>query len=169
MIRLAVERTPSFWIRLANWLGIRIYWTHSFIQYDGRMIEAGATGVVDTPFPPKRFFKSEFAFYELKPELFESEQAKREAYLKMLAFAKGEVGKRYKYEALPIILIRLLRLSFSKKRYLIGTGEVCTSLVDRTFLYAGFDLVKGETSPFVLPDELVESDLLMPVSLDFRS
>jgi len=83
----------------------------------------------------------------------------------MYGFAAGEVGKRYSLESLPLILWRMVRriprfTAADRHTFLTGAGEVCTSLVDRTFLWGGFDLVPGETSPFVLPDELVTSPLV---------
>lgn len=165
---IIVIRTPSLWVRVANWFGAKIKWTHALLRYrvrdsSPRIIEAGGEGVVDDLWRADRYH--EYGAYRLCNWCFDDEVHRLEAYERMYSFAVGEVGKRYRYEALPIILWRIIRrippfTSTVRSASLVGTGEVCTSLVDRAFLWGGFDLVPGETSPFVLPDELVSSPLL---------
>ena len=165
---IVVTHTPGLWVRIANWLGANIKWTHALLRYhlgdsSPRVIEAGSHGVVDEPWAPERYY--EYGVYRLRDEWFDEEPHKQGVYERMYSFAAGEVGKRYRFEALPVILWRIIkripRLG-AADRYttLVGAGEVCTSLVDRTFLWGGFDLVPEERSPFVLPDELVSSPLL---------
>ncbi|TKJ30763.1 MAG: hypothetical protein CEE40_03635 [Chloroflexi bacterium B3_Chlor] len=165
---IVVTQTPSLWLRVANWLGADIRWTHALLRYQlgdssTRIIEAGAEGVVDDLWRPDRYY--EYGAYRLQHWCFDDEAERQGAYDRMHSFVAGEVGKRYRFEALPAIVWRIIRRipRFSAAdRYttLLGTGEVCTSLVDRTFLWGGFDLVPGETSPFLLPDEIVNSPLL---------
>lgn len=167
-LNIVVTHTPSWWLRVANWLGADIQWTHALLRYrvadsSARIIEAGGQGVVDGPWGPSSYY--EFGVYRLRPWCFDDESERQRAYERMHSFAAGEVGKRYRYEALPIILWRIVRnlpVFTAAGRYepLATTGEVCTSLVDRTLLWGGFDLVPGEASPFVLPDEIVSSALL---------
>ena len=172
IVELGVEHTPSPWVWLANKLGVKIHWTHAFLRHDYggeyKIIEAVWQGVVERPWRPDSYHS--YAIYRLKEDCFVNVDARAWAYIVMCAFGRGGLGKRYRYEALPIIARRLLRpicrflwpgLPRSVwPEFIIGTGEVCTSLVDKTFLYGGFDLVPGETSPFVLPDELVRSEKL---------
>jgi hypothetical protein len=165
---VVVTNTPSLWWRVARWLGADIKWTHALLRYhvgrtSPRIIEAGTHGVIDALWKPDRYH--EYGVYRLQRWCFDDEAQRQRAYERMHGFAAGEVGKRYRYEALPTILWRLIRriprLSGGvRSASLVGTGEVCTSLVDRTFLWGGFDLVPGETSPFVLPDDIVGSPLL---------
>lgn len=165
---LVVTLTPRLWLRVVNWVGGNIKWTHALLRYRGegsmsRIIEAGTQGVVDELWRPDSYY--EYGVYRLRGWCFDDETERRRVCERMQSFAAGEVGKRYRYEALPVILWRIVkripRLT-AADRYttLVGTGEVCTSLVDRTFLWGGFDLVPGENSPFVLPDEIVSSPLL---------
>jgi hypothetical protein len=165
---LVVTHTPGLWLRIANWLGANIRWTHALLRYrvgdsSPRVIEAGSEGVVDDPWTPDAYY--EYSVYRLGDQWFDEEAERQRAYERMCSFAVGEVGKRYRYEALPVILWRIIKriprvAAADRYTTLVGTGEVCTSLVDRTFLWGGFDLVPGETSPFVLPDELVGSPLV---------
>jgi len=165
---IVVTHTPSLWLRIANWLGAGIKWTHALLRYrvgrsSLRIIEAGAQGVIDDLWSPDRYY--EYGVYRLQRWCFDDEAERQGAYERMYSFAAGEVGKRYRYEALPAIVWRIIRrlpgfIATVRSASLVGTGEVCTSLVDRTFLWRGFDLVPGETSPLVLPDELVSSPLL---------
>ncbi len=165
---IVVTQTPGWWLRLANWLGANITWTHALLRYSlagspTRIIEAGTQGVVDDPWTPSRYYR--YQVYRLRDWCFDGGAARQEAYARMFSFASGEVGKRYRYEALPAILWRIIRrlppfTATVRSASMVGEGEVCTSLVDRAFLWAGFDLVPGETSPLVLPDELVGSPLL---------
>ena len=167
-IDVVVTHTPGLWLRIANWLGANIEWTHALLRYrlgdsSTRIIEAGREGVVDDAWAPTEYYR--YRVYRLRDWCFDSKAARQEAYERMFSFACGEVGKRYRYEALPLILWRIVRriprfTAASRTAFLVGEGEVCTSLVDRTFLWGGFDLVPGETSPLVLPDELVGSPLL---------
>lgn len=165
---IVVTHTPGLWVRIANWFGANIEWTHALLRYrvgdsSPRVIEAGSQGVVDDPWAPEAYY--EYGAYRLRDEWFDDEDGRQQAYERMYSFAGGEVGKRYRYEALPIILWRIIRriprlAAADRYTTLVGVGEVCTSLVDRTFLWGGFDLVPGETTPFVLPDELISSPLL---------
>jgi len=128
-----------------------------------RIIEAGTSGVSDDRWRPERYH--EYGAYRLQNWCFDEEAERQRAYDRMHSFAAGEVGKRYRFGALPLILWRMIRkltklTAAQSYRTFIGTGEVCTSLVDRTFLWGGFDLVPGETSPFLLPDEIACSPLL---------
>ena len=159
-IRLGVTHTPSLWVQLVNQLGADIHWTHALIQRGEWMVEASGHGVVLRPWEPERYY--EYGLYRLKePTLMHDE---------MWAFAMGEVGKRYRFEALPIIARRVLKKIFGRfverprvggaQGGFIGAGEVCTSLADKVFLWGGFDLVPYEKSAFVLPDELADSELL---------
>lgn len=167
-VDMVVTHTPSLWLRIANWLGADIQWTHALLRYrvgesSPRIIEAGSQGVVDDVWTPDGYHQ--YGVYRLRDQWFDKVTDRQEAYERMYSFAAGEVGKRYRFEALPVILWRIIkripRVAVAD-RYttLVGTGEVCTSLVDRTFLWGGFDLVPGETSPFVLPDDLVGSPLV---------
>ena len=165
---IVVTSTPSLWLRVANWLGADIRWTHALLRYhvgdsSPRIIEAGAEGVVDDLWRPDRYY--EYGAYRLQHWCFDDEAERRGAYERMYSFSAGEVGKRYRFEALPAIVWRIIRriprfIAGDRYASLMGTGEVCTSLVDRTFLWGGFDLVPGETSPFLLPDDIVSSPLL---------
>ena len=177
IVELGVEHTPSPWVWLANKLGVKIRWSHAFLRHDYsgeyKIIEAVWQGVVERPWRPESYHS--YAMYRLKEEEFYSELDKERVYAWMISFAKGQMGKRYAFEALPIILRRLLtpalnffwagpiRIAFME--FVIGTGEVCTSLVDKTFLWAGIDLLPAATSPFVLPDELMRSEKLELVEL----
>ena len=177
IVELGVEHTPSPWVWLANKLGIKIHWTHAFLRHDYggeyRIIEARWNGVVEHPWRPESYHS--YAIYRLREDCFADGEVRQWAYFVMFAFARGSLGKRYRYEALPIILRRLLRPALNSfwrgpKRddaegFILGTGEVCTSLVDKDFLWGGFDLVPGEPSPFVLPDELVRSEDLEMVEM----
>jgi hypothetical protein len=165
---IIVTQTPGLWLRVANWLGADIKWTHALLRYRmgdsmARIMEAGADGVTDDLWRPAGYH--EYGAYRLQDWCFDEEAERQRAYERMHSFAAGEVGKRYRFEALPLILWRIVRkiprfTAADRRTFLVGTGEVCTSLVDRTFLWGGFDLVPGETSPFVLPDELVSSPLV---------
>jgi len=165
---VVVTHTPSLWLRVANWLGADIKWTHAFLRYRvgralPRIIEAGAEGVSDDRWRPDKYH--EYEVHSLQNWCFDEEAERQRAYDRMYSFAAGEVGKRYRFGALPLILWRMIRkltklTAAQSYRTFIGTGEVCTSLVDRTFLWGGFDLVPGETSPFLLPDEIACSPLL---------
>lgn len=165
---IIVTQTPGLWVRVANWLGAGVKWTHALLRYRvgdsmPRIIEAGADGVIDDLWRPDRYY--EYGVYRLRDWCFDDDAARQGAYERMHSFAVGEIGKRYRLEALPLILWRIVRriprfTAADRHTFLIGTGEVCTSLVDRTFLWGGLDLVPGETSPFVLPDELVSSPLV---------
>jgi len=165
---VVVTHTPSLWLRIANWLGADIKWTHALLRYregssSPRIIEAGAQGVIDELWSPDTYH--EYGVYRLQGWCFDDEAERQGVYERMYSFAAGEVGKRYRYEALPAIVWRIIRriprfTAADRYSTLVGTGEVCTSLVDRAFLWGGFDLVPGETSPFVLPDEITSSPLL---------
>lgn len=180
IVELGVEHTPSPWVWLANKLGVKIHWTHAFLRhnYGGeyKVIEAVWQGVVERAWRPETYHS--YAIYRLKDECFVNEGHKARTYFRMRSFAMGNLEKRYRFEALPVIVRRLLsptlglfwqgppRTTFTGfSDFIIGTGEVCTSLVDKTFLWGGFDLLPGETSPFVLPDELAGSELLEKVEV----
>jgi hypothetical protein len=165
---IVVTHTPGWWLRIAQRLGADINWTHALLRYrvsgsSTRIIEAGREGVIDDLWTPGKYYRH--GVYRLRDWCFDSESAREDAYERMFSFASGEVGKRYRYEALPFILWRIIRripwfTRTVRGASVAGAGEVCTSLVDRTFLWGGFDLVPGETSPLLLPDELVSSPLL---------
>lgn len=177
IVELGVEYSPSPWIWLANKLGVKIQWTHAFLRHDYggeyKIIEAVWQGVVERAWRPELYHS--YAIYRLREEHFLDEDDKQIPYSLMHSFARGSVGKRYRYETLPIILRRLLRPVFNffwdgpkrdeAESFVVGTGEVCTSLVDKAFLWGGFDLLPGEPSPFVLPDELAGSELLEMVEV----
>ncbi len=165
---VVLTQTPRLWLRIANWLGADIKWTHALLRYHvenalPRIIEAETHGVIDELWTPEKYH--DYGVYRLQSWCFDDEAEKQGVYERMYSFAAGEVGKRYRYEALPAIVWRIIRklpIFTAADRYtsVVGTGEVCTSLVDRTFLWGGFDLVPGQTSPFVLPDEIASSPLL---------
>jgi hypothetical protein len=167
-LEIVVTHTPSWWVRIARWLGADIRWTHALLRYregrsESRIIEAGTQGVIDQLWRPDRHY--EYGVYRLQSWCFDDQAEREGLYERMYSFAAGEVGKRYRFEALPTILWRVVRrmpwfIKTVRSASLLGAGEVCTSLVDRTFLWGGFDLVPGETSPLVLPDEIVGSPLL---------
>jgi len=150
MIEIVMTQDEKPWSRLGRFLGL-ITWNHALLRYPEvghpfsvrqglrspyGIIEAGFGGVVDREWPPEEYTR--YAVYRLK------EPCSPELYDLMLAFARGEVGKRYAFEWLPPIIIRLLR-TFLKNRLprpgkanvmgvasdMLGKGEVCTSLVDR--------------------------------------
>ncbi len=166
-----------WWLHLLNWLGADMKWTHALLRYcevgdgSGWIIEACNLGVVRRRWNPSEF--ESYGRFKLKDDLFASEKDQEFAYQHMLAFAMGEIGKRYKYEALGPIAARILRRIFAQglrivqeifgvplNAEFIGVGEVCTSLVDRTLQFEGFDLVSNEDSPYILPDEIAASELL---------
>lgn len=168
MIELEVVLTghTRWWVRLANWLGAGMKWTHALLRYcsdddvDGWIIEACEHGVVKRRWNPHLY--ESYCRFRLKDGYFKNDEAKWLRLSRMISFANGEVGKRYKYEALGPILMKVLHRIFGRVPMMmfIGTGEVCTSLVDRTFMYEGFDLVPYDDSPYVLPDEIAKSSLL---------
>ena len=166
-IEIVLTAHRRWWLRLLNCLGARMKWTHALLLFyedepsDGYIVEAAKWGVVKRDWDPSEF--EDYGQFQLKPEQFTGDLHRQYATAKMQYFALGEVGKRYKYEALGLIALRILR-RIRRPRVgarLLGTGEVCTSLVDRTLLSVGFDLLPGEDSPFILPDEIARSQLLV--------
>ena len=164
---IVVTGHTAWWLTLINWLGANMKWTHALLKYSlgegHRIIEACEIGVVDRPWKPKGY--ESYARFRLKDSCFASEEDRHITESQMLAFAFGEVDKRYRYEALPAIALRILRKLFGKRGArarlldnIIGKGEVCTSLVDRSLLFGGFDLVPDVKIPFVLPDEIAASE-----------
>jgi len=134
-------------------------WTHALLRFDDYIIEAAAEGVVKRPWNPKAWER----YARFKPLVDDK------ALPKMTDFANGEIGKRYKYKVLPTIARKILWRIIGKYYILymyIGRGEVCTSLVDNVFRYVGYDLVPNEPSPFVLPDEISVSELLVQIEGD---
>ena len=106
---IVVTHTPSWWLRVANWLGADIKWTHAFLRYRvgralPRIIEAGTGGVRDDQWRPERYH--EYGAYRLQNWCFDEEAERQRAYDRMYSFAAGEVGKRYRFGALPLILWR---------------------------------------------------------------
>jgi len=170
-VEIVVTAHTRWWLRLINWLGADMTWSHALLRFDDYIIEAAAEGVIKEGWNPAKWER--YARFKLRPELLKEETVLQ--YIRMMAFAEGEVDKRYKYEALGAIAIRILKKIFGGQRgkyvffSLIGTGEVCTSLVDRTWLFGGFDLVPEEKSPFVLPDEIAASKLLIEIKEDVES
>lgn len=155
MIEVILTGHSAWWLRLLNWLGADMTWSHALLRFGGYIIEAAARGVVRRPWNPKDWERH--ARFRVKGGLTELMAAE------MTAFANGEVNKRYKYEALPLIFLRILkRISRRTKTEarLVGEGRVCTSFVDSVFDYVGLDLVPGEDSPFVLPDDIAKSEIL---------
>jgi hypothetical protein len=155
MIEVILTGHSAWWLRLLNWLGADMTWSHALLRFGDYIIEAAAGGVVKRPWNPGDWerharFRMRGGFTELE-------------VIRMTAFADGEVGKRYKYEALPLIFLRILkRISRRTKTEarLMGEGRVCTSFVDSVFDYVYLDLVPGEDSPFVLPDDIAGSEIL---------
>jgi hypothetical protein len=160
---LGVHRDANWLLRFLNKLGLKLYWTHAFLLYDDEVIEAGPFGVECSCWRPD--LRPEYALLRLKDESW-GERESWFTYMLMWSFARGQIGKRYKFEALPIIARRIIRKTFGdyvKRKTgvrLIGSGQVCTSLCDDVFRHCFFDLVPDEDSAFVLPDEFYESPLL---------
>ena len=103
---VVVTHTPSLWLRVANWLGADIKWTHALLRYregssSPRIIEAGAQGVIDELWQPEEYH--EYGVYRLQGWCFDDETERQGVYERMYSFAAGEVGKRYRFEALPAI------------------------------------------------------------------
>jgi len=166
---VVVTGHTAWWLTLINWLGANMKWTHALLKYNlgnkHRIIEAAGNGVIDRTWKPSEY--ESHARFRLRHSCFASDEDRQITESQMLAFAFGEVGKRYRYEALPAIALRILRKIFGARGFrarlldnIIGKGEVCTSLVDRSLIFGGFDLVPGVETPFILPDEIAVSELL---------
>ncbi|NIN67641.1 MAG: hypothetical protein GTO63_23655 [Anaerolineae bacterium] len=156
-IEVVLTAHTRWWLRLLNWLGADMTWTHALLRIDEHIIEAVAGGVIKRPWSTDGWER--YARFKVKEGLLTERTAEI-----MAAFADGEVGKRYKYEALPLILLKILQritLGCWPFPYWVGTGEVCTSLVDSVFYYGGLDLVSWEAKPYVLPDDIAGSPLLV--------
>jgi len=152
-IEVVLTSHTAWWLRLVNWAGADMTWTHALLRFDDHIIEAVAEGVIKRPWSTDGWegygrFRLEEGPSELASE-------------RMRSFAEGEVGKRYKYEVLPLILVKILQRIPRPAARFIGVGEVCTSLVDNTFSHGGFDLVPTDKRPYVLPDDFAESELLV--------
>jgi hypothetical protein len=153
MIEVVLTCHTQWWLRLVNWLGADMKWTHALLRVNDHIIEAVAQGVIKRPWSTDgwegygRFRVKEGIEYDAE---------------RMAAFAEGQVGKRYKYEALWIILVRILqRINRNEVgARLIGKGQVCTSLVDEVFVFGKLDLVEDVPHAFLLPDDIAASPLL---------
>lgn len=133
------------------------------------IIEAGFSGVVERPWHPEEY--TNYAVLRLKEPYSEA------GYKRMLAFARTQVGERYGWELLPPIIIRLLRklignfLQRPDALFVLGIAsadwldsEICTSVVDKTFCFGGYDLVPSQRSALVTADEIYASPILEVVS-----
>lgn len=141
------------------------------------IIEAGFRhGVVERAWNPEEY--SKWAVYRLTDKAIKARlgylRHPEDIYDDMLAYARGNIGKRYAYEKLALLLPRLIREGASRRiaRFdselfcytILGTGQVCTSLVDDCFLQGGhMDLVPHLDTPWVFPDDIRDSPLLEKV------
>lgn len=178
-IEVVLTSHDAWWLRFINWLGADMEWGHALLRFrpanaPSYIIEAMGEGVIKRPWRTNGWQR--YGRFRLK-------EPSQDTALVMTAFAEGEVGKRYRYEALPIIARKILKRIIKEvaevierivkkitgKKYsvlYIGKGEVCTSLVDNVFGYVGYDLVPDEVSPFVLPDDIADSELLERIEDD---
>lgn len=177
-IQIVVSTDNTFFARLARRLGAR--WTHAMLRFcicclygfDKRLgclhtykiIEAGFRhGVIERPWNPDEY--TAWAVYELTDAFIGTVSND------ILLYARGNIGKRYAFERLPLLIPRFIKKLFTPLitkpgpvyGYLsfLGTGHICTSLVDDCFLHgAGIDLVAFSDVPWVLADDIADSPLL---------
>jgi hypothetical protein len=144
--------------RLAVWLGMT--WTHVALRYkkdmpdsSWRVIEATRRGIIDSSWEEFIADKIEHELFEVRDGL--PEVTKRE----IVAYGRGNVGKRYAYWWLARIGWRLLR-----RRFPLGVltypSHICSSLVHNCFLNGGIDLLLGQADVLPTPDQVVSSPLL---------
>ena len=183
-LQIVVCADNAPWSRFGRWLGLCEY-NHALLRYFkyekfyeevghayyrtfrdvGYIIEAGFSGVVERIWHPEEYIK--YAVLRLK------EPCPEAGHDKMLAFARTQVGERYGWELLPPIIIRLLRkligdfMQRPDALFVLGIAsadwldsEICTSLVDKTLCYGGYDLVPSQRSALVTPDEIRHSPIL---------
>jgi len=184
-IQIVLTTDNSFFSRLARLLGAE--YTHCMLRFPVlwecawtgvwgmtqsatrpdpiyRIIEATMRrGVIERQWNPERY--SNWAVYRLKEPLADFQ------YARILGYARGNKGKRYAFEGLALIIPRFFHRYFSRFTHerwekfdtqlmFIGTGQICTSLVDDCFCEALIDLVPDIDTPWVLPDDLRDSPLL---------
>lgn len=187
-IQIVLSTDNSFLARLARFFGAE--YTHAMLRFlvdtgypctlapeygnlwQHHIIEATMrSGVIERAWHPGEYTK--WAAHHLGPEYTELAD-----YEGMLAFARGCIGHRYAFEWLPSIAIQIIRKflkNLSRKPTiavagipagLVGTGEICSSFVDRLFYAWGFDLVPEQETFLVTPDEIARSPLLQLASPD---
>jgi hypothetical protein len=144
--------------RLARWCGMT--WTHVALRYrrdmpdsSWRIVEATRRGIVEGSWEDFIADKEEHQLFRVKAGL--PEVAKRE----IVAYGRGNVGKRYAFWWLAKIAWRLLRQRFPLG-VLTYPSHVCSSLVYNCFLNGGIELLPGQAGVLVTPDQVVSSSLL---------
>jgi len=180
-IQIVLTTDNSFFSRLARLLGAE--YTHAMLRfcdlctkhYAGEhtchwfylnIIEAGFRGVIERAWNPDEY--SKYAAYRLAEDF--------EAWGDLLEYARKQIGERYAFEKLILLVPRFLHryiVSFLVRRNLAkakmkgdlailfsADGQICTSLVDDCFLEVGVDLVPDIDTPWVLPDDIRDSPLL---------
>jgi len=132
------------------------------------IIEAGFRhGVIERAWNPDEYSKR--AVYRLIEQNMGQDLADD-----ILHYARGNIGKRYAFEKLALLIPRFIRdailpqclrirqdteSGFYKQSFL-GTGHICSSLVDDCFMQLDYDLVPDIDTPWVLPDDIRDSPLL---------
>jgi len=196
-MKIFLSTDNSIWAQVARFLGAEF--THSGLLFldhkaldlaeslngerntwykDGlpryHIIEAGfRDGVIERAWNPDEY--SKWAVYRLTDKAIKARlgyvRHPEDIYDGILAYARGNIGKRYAYEKLALLLPRFIREATSRRvarfdrelyRFtILGTGQVCTSLVDDCFLQGGhIDLVPYLDTPWVLPSDIASSPLL---------
>lgn len=167
-LHVVVAQDNTLWSRLGRWLGL-ITWNHALVRFwmtsnsqppHYHIIEAGFSGVVERDWKPLEYLH--YAAFRLRSP------CTMEQYFLMLEFARKQVGKRYAFEMLPAILVKVIKqfiLKFIGQWQAAGMvvlepGHVCTSLVDSIFYAGGIDLVPDDPTPLVSADDIAESPLL---------
>ncbi|MGD9030921.1 MAG: YiiX/YebB-like N1pC/P60 family cysteine hydrolase [Anaerolineae bacterium] len=158
-LHIAVTYGEGLLGKLARWYGLM--WSHAALRYvregsnDPRIIESAACGVRERSWWDLVAESTEYKVYRVKEGL--PEVTKRE----IVAYGWGNVGKPYNYWWLVKIAWRLVTRRLL--RVLTYPAHVCSSLVYDCFLYAGVDLIPGQTDVLVTPDDLANSPLLEEV------
>jgi len=115
-MEVVVTGHDEWWLCLLNRLGANMTWTHALLRFGDYIIEAGSEGVVKKDWDPTGYKRYARFRPIIMNEMFEA---------RMHSFALGEVGKRYKWEVLPIILLRILqRLPILRRTPRNGPGAL---------------------------------------------
>lgn len=178
-VQIVLTTDNTLFARLARWLGAE--WTHALLRYwyaypdelkrwgigEGHfiIIEAGFHhGVIERAWNPDEY--SKWRAYRVKEHI----RPSRWRYERILDYARGQIGKRYGFAELLLVIPRFVRRFlawpydwqrwplFMVEGSIIGyPHHICSSLIDDCFLYAGIDLVPDAELPWVLPDDIRDS------------
>lgn len=167
-----------------TWLATEMDWvdpTHlaatklkPMLQY--HVIEATMRhGVIERPWNPEEYKR--WAVYRVADWFWANPQQKTGSEERVLAYARGNIGKFYAFDRLALVLPKLLRQAIANivrpptdvasrldaDIAWMLSGErrhICTSLVDDSFLYGDVDLRPDIDTPWLLPDDFRDSPLL---------